>query len=102
MESKRRIQLSVRQPLDVSHLRKYARKTNPPFVYLNRFGATFADIPSVADQQALDTNRNGQLDGGDDPYSPWYPGDDLVDWIGISLYCEFRDVRQIDARPKKF
>jgi len=53
-----------------------------------RFGATFADIPSVADQTALDTNNNGQLDGGDDPYSPWYPGDDQVDWIGISLYCE--------------
>ena len=22
----------------------------------------------------------------DDPYAPYYPGDDAVDWVGMSLY----------------
>lgn len=37
------------------------------------------------DMALLDTNKNGQLDRGDDPYMPYYPGDDYVDWIGISV-----------------
>ncbi|GAA5956278.1 hypothetical protein JCM3765_005615 [Sporobolomyces pararoseus] len=41
---------------------------------------------STADQTLLDTNKNGQLDAGDDALSPYYPGDNLVDWIGISIY----------------
>ncbi|GAA6064204.1 hypothetical protein JCM10212_001617 [Sporobolomyces blumeae] len=41
---------------------------------------------SAADQALLDTDNNGQLDAGDDPFSPYYPGDDLVDWIGLSIY----------------
>ncbi|KAJ3328737.1 hypothetical protein HDU91_004038, partial [Kappamyces sp. JEL0680] len=46
-----------------------------------------ATNPNQADDfRALDTNRNGQIDNGDNPYDPYYPGDDLVDWIGISLY----------------
>jgi beta-mannanase len=35
---------------------------------------------------ALDTNGNGELDRLDDPYQPYYPGDDYVDWVGISIY----------------
>ncbi|MHA7143899.1 OpgC domain-containing protein [Arthrobacter sp. TmT3-37] len=35
---------------------------------------------------ALDTNGNGLIDGGDDPYAPYYPGDDAVDWVGLSMY----------------
>lgn len=53
-------------------------------------------MPNVADQTALDTNNNGQLDEGDDPYSPWYPGDDQVDWIGISLYYKGPDFQNIN------
>ncbi|KAI9095590.1 glycoside hydrolase superfamily [Phlyctochytrium arcticum] len=34
----------------------------------------------------LDTNRNGVVDAGDDPYTPYYPGDEYVDWVGLSLY----------------
>ena len=37
------------------------------------------------DLAVLDTNKNGVLDRGDDPYMPYYPGDDYVDWIGISV-----------------
>ncbi|GAA6009635.1 uncharacterized protein JCM10292_002221 [Rhodotorula paludigena] len=41
---------------------------------------------SAADQALLDTNQNGVLDAGDDPFGPYYPGDDVVDWIGLSVY----------------
>ena len=35
---------------------------------------------------ALDTNGNGLIDVNDDPYSPYYPGNEYVDWVGLSLY----------------
>jgi hypothetical protein len=34
----------------------------------------------------LDTNRDGQFDSRDEGYTPYYPGDDLVDWVGMSIY----------------
>jgi len=34
----------------------------------------------------LDTNHDGTLDRSDDPYAPYWPGDDAVDWVGMSLY----------------
>jgi hypothetical protein len=34
----------------------------------------------------LDTNRDGRLGIDDDPYAPYYPGDDAVDWVGLTLY----------------
>jgi hypothetical protein len=34
----------------------------------------------------LDTDADGVLTGADDPYAPYYPGDDAVDWVGMSLY----------------
>jgi hypothetical protein len=34
----------------------------------------------------LDTNHDGKLSEADDPYAPYYPGDDAVDWVGMSLY----------------
>ncbi|MCU1634446.1 MAG: acyltransferase protein [Micrococcaceae bacterium] len=34
----------------------------------------------------LDTNGNSLIDAGDDPYQPYYPGDDAVDWVGLSMY----------------
>lgn len=40
---------------------------------------------SAVDKALLDTNNNGQLDAGDDALSPYYPGDDVVDWIGLSI-----------------
>lgn len=42
--------------------------------------------PGTADFAALDTDRDGTLTGADDPYAPYYPGDDAVDWVGMSLY----------------
>jgi hypothetical protein len=39
-----------------------------------------------ADMHALDTNGDGKLTNEDDPYAPYWPGDDAVDWVGLSLY----------------
>ncbi|WP_371419178.1 glycoside hydrolase family 26 protein [Pseudarthrobacter sp. NamE5] len=38
------------------------------------------------DFAALDTDADGALTVNDDPYAPYYPGDDAVDWVGISLF----------------
>lgn len=39
-----------------------------------------------ADFAMTDSNRDRTLTELDDPYAPYYPGDDAVDWVGISLY----------------
>lgn len=39
-----------------------------------------------SDCAQLDNNKNGYVDQGDDMYSPYYPGDDVVDWVGLSVY----------------
>ncbi|GAA5882807.1 hypothetical protein JCM16303_002468 [Sporobolomyces ruberrimus] len=52
---------------------------------------------STADQTLLDTNRNGQLDAGDNALSPYYPGDNLVDWIGISIYYKGPYINRVTA-----
>lgn len=49
-------------------------------------GGRYGARAGTADYRALDTDHNGTLDGRDDPYAPYYPGDDAVDWVGISLY----------------
>ena len=35
---------------------------------------------------ALDTNSDGVWNLGDAAYSPYYPGDDAVDWVGLSAF----------------
>jgi hypothetical protein len=42
--------------------------------------------PGTADFMGLDTNADGRLDRTDDPYAPYYPGDEWVDWVGMSFY----------------
>lgn len=41
---------------------------------------------TAEDFARLDTNGNGLLDANDDPYLPFYPGDEAVDWVGITIY----------------
>ncbi|KAJ3129992.1 hypothetical protein HK098_007258 [Nowakowskiella sp. JEL0407] len=48
--------------------------------------ATGAPARGSPDFIELDTNADGILNGLDDPYLPYYPGDEYVDWAGISLY----------------
>eukprot|EP00271_Cylindrocystis_brebissonii_P008042 TRINITY_DN22077_c0_g1_i1.p1 TRINITY_DN22077_c0_g1~~TRINITY_DN22077_c0_g1_i1.p1 ORF type:complete len:1726 (+),score=392.82 TRINITY_DN22077_c0_g1_i1:475-5652(+) len=38
------------------------------------------------DFELLDTNRDGVLSMEDDMYTPYYPGDDVVDWVGMTMY----------------
>ena len=42
--------------------------------------------PGSYNFKLLDTNRDGRLDLLDDMYAPFYPGDDAVDWVGMSVY----------------
>ncbi|KAJ3219012.1 hypothetical protein HDU67_003002 [Dinochytrium kinnereticum] len=43
-------------------------------------------LPGTPEFIALDTDGNGVLAMGDDPYGPFYPGDEYVDWVGLSIY----------------
>jgi hypothetical protein len=49
-------------------------------------GGPYGARRGTADYGALDTNRDGSVTAADDPYSPFYPGDAYVDWVGLSLY----------------
>ncbi|KAJ3287420.1 hypothetical protein HDU79_005704 [Rhizoclosmatium sp. JEL0117] len=45
-------------------------------------------LPKVGDPNfdLMDTNKDGVIDENDDPYGPWWPGAEYVDWVGVSLY----------------
>jgi hypothetical protein len=49
------------------------------------FGSTTSANLEPNALTSMDTNGNGILDTGDDPYLPYYPGDDVVDWVGLSV-----------------
>lgn len=49
-------------------------------------GGRYGAAPGSKDSRALDTTSDGRLDERDDSYAPYYPGDDAVDWVGMSLY----------------
>ncbi|KAG0146197.1 hypothetical protein CROQUDRAFT_715707 [Cronartium quercuum f. sp. fusiforme G11] len=52
---------------------------------------------SSDDLNVLDTNKDGKVDNSDDPYLPYYPGDDVVDWIGISTYYKGPNYQNINV-----
>ena len=43
-----------------------------------------APSPGTAGFAALDTNGDGAWNHDDDAYSPYYPGEESVDWVGLS------------------
>ena len=49
-------------------------------------GGAYSAAPGSPAFAALDTNGSGTLTMADDPYSPYYPGDTYVDWVGLTLY----------------
>ncbi len=72
-------------------LRKGAPGTATMWAPNNAGGYPFAGgpstaVPGTADFALLDTNHDGTITIADDAYAPYYPGDDVVDWVGMSLY----------------
>jgi hypothetical protein len=49
-------------------------------------GGQFGATPESGGFASLDTDGDGALTRDDDPYAPYWPGDDVVDWVGMSLY----------------
>ena len=49
-------------------------------------GGAFGPAAGSPEAAALDTDGDGELTRADDPYAPYWPGDDVVDWVGMSLY----------------
>ena len=60
------------------------------------------DPKRAANFRVLDTNGDGQLTAADDPYGPFYPGDEYVDWVALSIYNTGRDdqTRQTTVAPE--
>jgi hypothetical protein len=56
------------------------------YPYGSQTGRMLAGPIPVDDLLLLDTNKDGKFDSNDDPYSPFYPGDEYVDWVGLSFY----------------
>ena len=44
------------------------------------------DSLSDRDRSILDTNDDGEVTQADDPYEPYYPGDSVVDWVGLTMF----------------
>ncbi len=68
----------------------HARLSNAVVVWSPAAGE---DYPFTAARAAdtdllreLDTDKSGVVDGADDAYSPYYPGPNVADWVGLSLY----------------
>lgn len=47
---------------------------------------SYSVSPGTPDFKAMDTNGDGLLTMADDMYTPFYPGDEYVDWVGLSIY----------------
>ncbi|MEX5294442.1 OpgC domain-containing protein [Kocuria sp. CPCC 205268] len=65
-----------------------AELDDPVMVWAPTAGADYpfrdaAGAPPGSGATGLDTNGDGVLGRGDDPYGPYYPGDDVVDWVGL-------------------
>ncbi|KAI9344604.1 glycoside hydrolase superfamily [Obelidium mucronatum] len=74
-------------------VRKYTNMTAMVWAPNIGFGYPFGTsggvaIPANGTQafKLMDTNSDGVIDEWDDPYTPYYPGDDVVDWVALSLY----------------
>ncbi|KAJ3398619.1 hypothetical protein HDU80_008724 [Chytriomyces hyalinus] len=71
----------------VNAIRAVTRRVS--FVWSPNAGNNYPfGVTRVADAElaALDTNKDGVIDNEDDPFSPYWPGEEYVDWVGTSLY----------------
>ncbi|TPX70929.1 hypothetical protein SpCBS45565_g01421 [Spizellomyces sp. 'palustris'] len=53
-----------------------------PYIYGQN--GTYAPRGNDTRLTEMDTNGDGVVDENDDPFLPYYPGDEYVDWIGIT------------------
>ncbi len=49
-------------------------------------GGDYNAVPGDPGFDLLDTDGDGELTQSDDPYAPYYPGDDYVDRVGLTVY----------------
>ncbi|TPX35147.1 mannan endo-1,4-beta-mannosidase [Synchytrium microbalum] len=60
------------------------------FLWSPNVRGTTAWTPAAAagtpDFIAMDTNGDGAVNALDDPYTPFYPGDEWVDWVGLENF----------------
>jgi hypothetical protein len=49
-------------------------------------GGKYEAKPGTSSFAELDTDGDGSVTQADDPYAPYWPGRDSVDWVGMSLY----------------
>lgn len=49
-------------------------------------GYPFTGGAFASEDPALDSDGDGEVTNADDPYAPYWPGDDAVDWVGMSVY----------------
>lgn len=69
------------------------------------FRAPSTTSPSGGPLGALDTDGNAEWNFDDAAYSPYYPGDDVVDWVGLSAHHDETDgasVQNAVPGPGKF
>ncbi|MAY95742.1 MAG: acyltransferase domain-containing protein [Nocardioides sp.] len=66
------------------------------------FGAAYGDVAPAGpeDLAGLDTTGDGIVTQADDPYGPYWPGEDAVDWVGLGLFHfgsdQGRDANDLD------
>ena len=49
------------------------------------FLSRYSPARGTANYNAMDTNKDGLVNMHDDPFTPFWPGDEYVDWVGLSL-----------------
>ncbi|KAJ3041498.1 hypothetical protein HDV00_009294 [Rhizophlyctis rosea] len=49
-------------------------------------GEPFSAVNNTDNYKALDKDGDGSLTSKDDPYSPYWPGEQYVDWVGLAIY----------------
>ncbi|KAJ3118697.1 hypothetical protein HDU96_010027 [Phlyctochytrium bullatum] len=78
-----------------------ARTNRVSFVWSPHVGNNYPFGPLLdnAEISALDTNGDGRVTFEDDPYAPYWPGADYVDWVGISLSWKGSDGNRTNDVP---
>jgi hypothetical protein len=70
----------------VAALQHSLQYPSPPGAAAGPYAAKCSKTSTSEDCKQLDTNADGVLDATDDMYTPYYPGDDWVDWVGMSVF----------------